>query len=73
MLTLIQAEAPEQIQLFQELFAEYKAWDLEMSGRIGLDVDTLLDFEADPHAERQRVRPCNWTTHARGREPSRND
>jgi len=44
MLTIIQAETPEQIQRFQELVAEYKAWDLAMSGTMGLDVHTLLDF-----------------------------
>ncbi len=44
MLTIIQAETPEQIQRFQELFAEYQAWDIEMSGRMGLNVETLLDF-----------------------------
>ncbi len=45
MLTIIQAETPEQIQRFQELFAEYKAWDIEMSGRVGLSADTLQDFD----------------------------
>ena len=44
MLTIVQAETPEQIQRFQELVAEYKAWDLAMSGTMGLDVETLLDF-----------------------------
>jgi len=44
MLTIIQARTPEQIQQFEELVAEYKAWDIEMSGRMGLSVDTLLDF-----------------------------
>ena len=45
MLTIIHAETPEQIQRSQELFAEFKAWDLETSGRMGLDVDTLLEFD----------------------------
>ncbi len=45
MLTIIQAVTPEQIQRVQELFAEFKAWDIEMSGRMGLNVDTLLDFD----------------------------
>ena len=44
MLKVIQADTQEQIQRFQELVAEYKAWDIEMSGRLGLNVDTLLDF-----------------------------
>src|SRR5438094_8103969 len=44
MLTIVQADTQEQIQRFQELVAEYKAWDIEMSGRLGLNVDTLLDF-----------------------------
>jgi len=44
MLTIVQADNQEQIQRFQELVAEYKAWDIEMSGRLGLNVDTLLDF-----------------------------
>src|SRR5437899_11960837 len=44
MLTIIQARTPEQIQQFEELVAEYKAWDIEMSSRMGLSVDTLLDF-----------------------------
>src|SRR2546422_3886392 len=45
MLTIIQAVTSEQIQRVQELFAEFKAWDIEMSGRMGLNVDTLLDFD----------------------------
>src|SRR5947209_17966890 len=44
MLTIVQADTQEQIQRFQELVAEYKAWDIEMSGRVGLNVDTYLDF-----------------------------
>ena len=44
MLKVIQADTQEQIQRFQELVAEYKAWDIEMSGRMGLNEDTLLDF-----------------------------
>jgi len=44
MLTIVQAETPEQILRFQELVTEYKAWDIEMSGRMGLAADTLLDF-----------------------------
>src|SRR5207249_12165752 len=44
MLTIVQADNQEQIQRFQELVAEYKAWDIEMSGRLGLNVDKLLDF-----------------------------
>ena len=44
MLKVIQADTQEQIQRFQELVAEYKAWDIEMSGSMGLNEDTLLDF-----------------------------
>ncbi len=44
MLTVIQADTKEHIQRFQELVAEYKAWDIEISGRMGLNVDTLLEF-----------------------------
>jgi len=45
MLTIIQAETPEQIQRFQELVAEYKAWDIEISGKMGLNVEALLEFD----------------------------
>jgi len=45
MLTIIQAETPEQIQQFQELSAEYKAWDIEISGKMGLNVEALLEFD----------------------------
>src|SRR2546430_10724567 len=44
MLTIVQADTQEQIQRFQELVAEYEVWDIEMAGRLGLIVDTLLDF-----------------------------
>src|SRR5437899_12279669 len=44
MLNIIQAQTPEHVQQFQELVAEYKAWDIQMSGKMGSDVDTLLDF-----------------------------
>ncbi len=44
MLTIIEAQTPQQIQQFQDLVAEYKAWDIEMSGRAGLSADILLDF-----------------------------
>jgi len=44
MLTIIQARTPEHIQQFQELVAEYKAWDIETSGKMGLSADILLDF-----------------------------
>ena len=44
MVTIIHAETPEHIEQFQELLAEYKAWDIQMSASVGLDVDTLLDF-----------------------------
>ncbi len=44
MLTIIEAQTPQQIQQFQDLVAEYKVWDIEMSGRAGLSADTLLDF-----------------------------
>jgi N-acetylglutamate synthase-like GNAT family acetyltransferase len=45
MLTITHAETPEEIEQFEELVAEYKAWDIQMSARMGLDVDTLLDFD----------------------------
>jgi len=44
MLKIIQAQTPEHVQQFQELVAEYKAWDIQMSGKMGFEVDTLLDF-----------------------------
>jgi len=44
MLTIIQAETPEQIQRFRELVDEYKAWDIETSGKMGIDVEALLEF-----------------------------
>src|SRR5207247_11136231 len=44
MLKIIQAQTPEHVQQFQELVAEYKAWDIQMSGKMGSNVDTLLDF-----------------------------
>src|SRR5947208_14623786 len=44
MLKIIQAQTPEHVQQFQELAAEYKAWEIELSGKTGHDVDTLLDF-----------------------------
>src|SRR5437867_11258978 len=44
MLKIIQAQTPEHVQQFQELVAEYKAWDIQMSGKMGSDVDTLLNF-----------------------------
>ena len=44
MLTIIQAQSPAHIEQFQALVAEYKAWDIEMSGRAGLSADALLDF-----------------------------
>ena len=44
MLKIIHAQTPEHVQQFQELVAEYKAWDIQMSGKMGHDVDTLLDF-----------------------------
>jgi len=45
MLTVIQADTKEHIQRFQELVAEHKAWDIEISGGMGLNVDTLLEFD----------------------------
>src|SRR3989442_9312169 len=54
MLTIIQAQTLEHIEQFQELVAEYKAWDIEMSGKVGLSAETLLHFGyqggADDHA-----------------------
>ncbi len=44
MLRIIEAHTPEQIQQFQDLVAEYKAWDIEMSGKAGLGAETLLEF-----------------------------
>ena len=44
MLRIIHAETPEHIEQFLELLAEYKAWDIQMSASVGLDVDSLLDF-----------------------------
>src|SRR2546430_213147 len=44
MLTIIQAQTPEHIEQFQELVAEYKSWDIEMSGKMGLSEDVLLEF-----------------------------
>ena len=44
MLTIIQAQTPEHIQQFQDLVTEYKSWDIEMSGKMGLSEDVLLEF-----------------------------
>src|SRR5207245_313020 len=44
MLSIVQAQTPEHIEQFQELVAEYKAWDIEMSGKMGLSADILLHF-----------------------------
>src|SRR2546428_543360 len=44
MLTIIQAQTPKHIQQFQELVAEYKAWDIEMSSKMGLSANILLEF-----------------------------
>ena len=53
MLTIIQAQTPKHIQQFQELVAEYKAWDIEMSSKMGLSANILLEFgyqgRADDH------------------------
>ena len=41
MLKIIQAQTPEHVQQFQELVAEYKAWDIQMSGKMGSDVEEV--------------------------------
>ncbi len=42
MLTIIPAQTDEQLQQFQDLIAEYIAWDQVMSRQVGLDVDQLI-------------------------------
>src|SRR5256886_9822327 len=44
MLTIIQAQTPKHIQQFQELVAEYKAWDIEMSSMFFQGEDGIRDL-----------------------------
>jgi GNAT superfamily N-acetyltransferase len=44
MLSVVQVASAGQLAQFHELVDELRAWDIQMSRSIGLDVDTMLDL-----------------------------